>query len=152
MNRQYKHNLSCTMHITDVPTNGTSPSVFNRELQNIYWICHNHRRPYRQNDFVDISQRVEKYLLNMPHSPTSIQTEWVCRYLPEVFNCWPPMSVRSILTNRMWIPKRGQLMHLWPRVLTDGLTDRLKILEGYLNFLCEIQNFKVNSPAESLTK
>ena len=30
--------------ITNVFTNGWSPSVFCRELKNIYWICHYHQR------------------------------------------------------------------------------------------------------------
>ena len=34
--------------ITDVSTDGNIPSVFYRELNNIYWKCHNHSRVYRQ--------------------------------------------------------------------------------------------------------
>ena len=30
-----------------------------------------------------VFHRVEKYLLNMPQSPTSLQTEWVCRFFIE---------------------------------------------------------------------
>jgi len=82
--------LSSTSILTE-----QSPSTFHRELKNIYCKCHNHRRLYRRttirwhfieswkiftanatitDDFTDgqpsvgISQRVEKYLLQMPHS------------------------------------------------------------------------------------
>jgi hypothetical protein len=56
--------------ITDVFTDGTIPLVFYRELRNIYYKCHNHRCLHKRIHSVDISLRVEKYLLHMPLSPT----------------------------------------------------------------------------------
>jgi len=45
VNRQYKHNLSCTVQSPmSIPTD-YSPSTFHREL---HWKFHNHRRPYRR--------------------------------------------------------------------------------------------------------
>jgi hypothetical protein len=38
------------------------------------------QRIYRRNYVVGILQRVIKYLMHMPQSPTSLQTEWVLRY------------------------------------------------------------------------
>jgi hypothetical protein len=123
VNRQYKHNLSCTVHdhrrlykrklsvgilprvekyllqmphsSTSIPTDTvsvgilqrvekyllempqsptsiptdmypTNPSAFHRELKNIYWKCHNHRRLYRRTKSIGILLRVEKYLLEIP--------------------------------------------------------------------------------------
>ena len=43
--------------ITDVSTDGYNLSVFYRELQNIYYTCHNHQCLYRRIQSVDISQR-----------------------------------------------------------------------------------------------
>ena len=56
--------------ITNVFTDGTIPSVFYQELRNIYCKCHNHRCFHRRIHSIDISLRVEKYLLHMPLSPT----------------------------------------------------------------------------------
>jgi hypothetical protein len=68
--------------ITDAFTDGYSPSTFYRELKNIYWNCHNHRHLHRRIDSVGIIPRVEKYLLDMPLSPT----EYICRYISnEIF-------------------------------------------------------------------
>jgi len=39
--------------ITDVSTNGLRPSVFHRELHNIYCICHNHRQLYSVGNITD---------------------------------------------------------------------------------------------------
>jgi hypothetical protein len=39
-------------------------------LRNIYCKCHNHRCFHRRIHSIDISPRVEKYLLHMPLSPT----------------------------------------------------------------------------------
>jgi hypothetical protein len=48
VNRQHKHNFLCTEHDHRHPYwRITSPSAFHRELQNIYWKCHNQRRLYR---------------------------------------------------------------------------------------------------------
>jgi predicted patatin/cPLA2 family phospholipase len=43
--------------ITDVSTDGYNLSVFYRELQNVYYTCHNHQCLYRRIQSVDISQR-----------------------------------------------------------------------------------------------
>jgi hypothetical protein len=104
INRQYKYNLLSTVRhhqrpyrriplvgilqrvivfatITDVHTDGQSPSVFYRELQNIYCICHNHRRLYSRIPSIGSLLRVAKYLLHLPQSQTSIQTDIVRRYV-----------------------------------------------------------------------
>jgi hypothetical protein len=87
VNRQYKYNLTCTLHyhrrpyrwtkirqyftenwkiitgnatITNDLSNVHNPSAFNRELKNNYCKCHIHRRPSDVPQSVGISQRVEK--------------------------------------------------------------------------------------------
>jgi len=57
VNRQYKHNLSCTVH--------------------------NRRCLYRRIQFIDILPRVAEYLLEMPQSLMSLQIDTVCRYFTE---------------------------------------------------------------------
>jgi len=57
VNRQYKHNLSSTVH--------------------------NHRCLYRRIQFIGILPKVAKYLLEMPQSPMSLQTDTVRRYFTE---------------------------------------------------------------------
>jgi len=64
----------------------TRPLPFHRILQNIYWKCHYHRRSYRRIQFVGISQRVAKYLLEMPQLPTTLQIDTVHRHLLAVHN------------------------------------------------------------------
>jgi len=44
--------------ITDGITDGINPSIFYRELEKIYCICHNHRQKYRHNQSVGTFQRV----------------------------------------------------------------------------------------------
>jgi hypothetical protein len=55
---------------TDGFTEGIYPSIFYKELKNIYWKYHNHRRRHRRIYSIVILWRVEKYLLDMPLSPT----------------------------------------------------------------------------------
>jgi hypothetical protein len=57
INRQYKHNPSCTVH--------------------------NHQRLYIRILYVGILPRVAKYLLHMSQSLTSLQTDTVHRYFTE---------------------------------------------------------------------
>jgi hypothetical protein len=79
--------------ITDVCTDGYSPSVFYLELQNIYCTCHNHWRLYKRIQSVGISQRAG--LLDS-------------------------MSVQFTITDGLCKFQSAILMHLWPRVYTDG--------------------------------
>jgi hypothetical protein len=103
--------------ITDVFTDGWNPSVFYRELKNIYWECHNHQRLHRWMESVGILQRAEKYLLGMPQSPTSSQTDGVRRHftkswkiftrnatITDVFtDGWSPLVFNQELKNIYWI-------------------------------------------------
>jgi len=56
-NRQYRHNLS--------------------------WIVQDNRRISRRTYSISILQRVEKYLLEMPQSSTSLQTKTICQHFTE---------------------------------------------------------------------
>ena len=56
--------------------------VFYRELKNIYCICHYHRLLHQWPKTIGILQRVAKYLLPMPHSPTNYS---VSIFLVEIF-------------------------------------------------------------------
>jgi hypothetical protein len=152
MNRQYKHNLSCTVHIIDVPTDGMSLSVFHRELQNIYWIYHTHRRPYRHNQSVGISQSCETFTEYT--TITDVPTEGI---RPSVFaRGWELFTfyIDAVHNYRRNVNSKARAINASLALCTYRQTYRrtAKILEGYLKILCEIQNFKVNSPMESPTE
>ena len=83
VNRQYKHQLSCTMHYHQRPYRWTHVRRYFTESWKIFT-----GNATITDDFADgllsvsISQRVEKYLLEMPQSPIILQRD----YRPSAFH------------------------------------------------------------------
>jgi len=83
VNRQYKHHLSCTMHYHQRPYRWTHVRRYFTETWKIFT-----GNATITDDFADgllsvsISQRVEKYLLEMPQSPIILQRD----YCPSTFH------------------------------------------------------------------
>jgi hypothetical protein len=77
-------------------------------LKNIYWKCHNHRRLHRWIESVGILLRVEKFLLDMPLSPT----KYFHRYISSGKIFWRAFSVCKTIDN-IFFPDR----------LSDGMWD-----------------------------
>jgi len=113
--------------ITDGFPDGHIPSVFYRELKNIYGKYHNHQRLYRQKQSIDILPRVAKYLLQMPQSMMFIPTDTVHWHLP----------VQFIITDRLCEFQRMGIN----ASLTAWTCRRIaKILKGHLKIL--VRNLK----------
>jgi hypothetical protein len=91
---------------TDVSIDKNSPSVFYRELKNIYFICHRLRRVYRRTYPIDILPRVEKYLLHMPPSPTKY-FQWEFFFCTHFSSVKPSVFIfTDTISNRMWNYRR----------------------------------------------
>jgi len=76
-----------------------SSLAFYRELRNIYKKCHKHRCLHRRINFVGILPRFEKYLLDMPQSPTPSQTDKVRWYFTE---SWKIFTIYVTITDRIY--------------------------------------------------
>jgi hypothetical protein len=82
--------------------------VFYIEFKTIYCICHYHRRLHQRPKTISILQRVAKYLMPMPHSPTyySVSIFLVEFFFGALFSS-VRLSVFNFFTDRISDKKRN---------------------------------------------
>jgi hypothetical protein len=115
INKQYKHNLSCTMH--------------------------NHRRLYRRIPSIDILPRLAKYLLHIPQSPMSLQTDTVHWYFTEAGLLEFYVDAFQI-TDRLWKFQSASInASLTMCIYRRTYQWTVKILEGHLKNLVRNSKF-----------
>ena len=84
VNRQYKHNLSCTVHDhRRLYRRKHLVGILSRVAKYLLEMSQSPTFIPRDTVSIDILQRVEKYLLEMLQSPTSLQADKVRRYFTE---------------------------------------------------------------------
>ena len=142
-----------TTFSTNVNTDGNRLSVFYQELQSIYCICHNYRRPYQRFVTIGIQQRVEKYLLPMPQPLTLFSTDAANS------NACDCQSARSVSTDTNDITNKRckfQCTCFDTFILMDVLTDFenfegiFKILVRNSKYTDENYRWKFNATAFKL--